>query len=227
VHEFWKTDEELTVSGTVTYSDNVPAKDVCVEAVDQDLRCRQELGTASTDSVGHYEIRYTRRKFARAQKGGADLVMRVVKAEEDDDGEEKDVVLFETAFDDILFNAPVSATIDISLTAPSRPVLPEFQSILNDIQPLFECSGIESPASLREDTKYRDVTFLSKETGWDPDKITDLAVAFRLCDLTATQVKDVKVISSAYNPNCPSEPTTWLPGEFNLLFSMYPGVCIN
>jgi len=94
-----------------------------------------------------------------------------------------------------VFNAPKQETIDISLPVPSRPVVPEFLSILEDINPLFECSGINNPASLREDTKYRDVTFLAKETGWDPDKITDLAVAFRLSELTATRVQVVKVRS--------------------------------
>jgi hypothetical protein len=176
-------EEALTVSGTVTYSDNTPAKAVCVEAFDQDLRARQELGMADINSQGHYEIRYTKGKFARAEKGGADLVMRVV------DEKDKLKVLFETAFDDIVFNAPKQATIDITIPLPSRPVFPEFQTILNDIKPLLECSGIDSPASLREDVKYRDVTFLAKETGWDPEKITNLAVAFRL----STFNREVKV----------------------------------
>lgn len=92
-------DEARTVSGTVTYSDGVPAKDVCVEAFDQDLRCRQGLGTAITDHLGQYEIRYKLGQCVRAEKAGADLVMKVVEVVEGADGEETEKVLFETAFE--------------------------------------------------------------------------------------------------------------------------------
>lgn len=92
-----------------------------------------------------------------------------------------------------MYNAPKQATIDISLSIPSRPVVPEFVQLLDAIKPLLECSKIPSPAALREDTKYRDVTFLANQTGWDPDKITNLAVAFRLADLAATSVPGAKV----------------------------------
>jgi hypothetical protein len=50
----------FTVSGTVSYTDGTPVGDVCVQPFDQDLGVRQALGQAKTDSVGKYNIRYTK-----------------------------------------------------------------------------------------------------------------------------------------------------------------------
>ncbi len=68
------TGQELfTVSGQVLIDDK-PRKGVEMRVFDKDVRDEEELGQASTDSDGRYEISYTRDKFTRAEKDNADLL---------------------------------------------------------------------------------------------------------------------------------------------------------
>ncbi len=64
------------VTGLVIHGDE-PLPGVTVRAVDVDRASEQRLGEAITDEEGRYRITYTRPDFSRAERGGADLVVRV------------------------------------------------------------------------------------------------------------------------------------------------------
>src|SRR5205823_3588166 len=102
----------LVVQGQVRQADGSPLPGITVVAVDRDLRGEETLGRASTDQNGHYEIRYTSNQFARAEKGTADLIVRVL-----------DVAGSILAASPAVFNAPQTATIDIvvSHAIPGSP----------------------------------------------------------------------------------------------------------
>jgi hypothetical protein len=65
------------VRGSVIDEAGCGVAGISVIAVDRDLRREQELGRAVTDQSG-YDFGYPQRSFVRADKGSADLVVRVV-----------------------------------------------------------------------------------------------------------------------------------------------------
>jgi hypothetical protein len=140
-----------------------------VQAFDRDLRNEQVLGKAQTDGKGFYEIRYTTDQFARAEKANADLLVRVYNA--------AGQVLYDPGLDGVQFNAPPEALINILLNFGQTGLPSEYERLLRDVQPLL--LDVKLP-DLREDEEARDITFLTRETGWATDILNYLVVAFRL-----------------------------------------------
>ncbi|KAF3925456.1 hypothetical protein ABW21_db0206159 [Orbilia brochopaga] len=165
------TDNSYSVSGTVTYPSGEPAAGLLVVAYDKDLRSKQELGRAATDSTGAYSIKYTPDKFARSEKGSADLSMLVSTRASSE-------ALFETGVADVYYNAPTQATVDIQISSlPKGYCDDEFSNILRTITPLLDGAKIED---LQEDSENFDITFLNKETGIDQDKLEQFVYAHQL-----------------------------------------------
>src|SRR5258705_3464946 len=95
------------VRGRITTPDGQPAPSLIVRARDRDVRTYQSLGRdATTGPDGGYEIRYSKKQFSRAEKGSADLVVRVFSPESAD----PDTPLIESL---VLFNAPPVAEINL------------------------------------------------------------------------------------------------------------------
>ncbi|KAH8745247.1 hypothetical protein BGZ57DRAFT_975557 [Hyaloscypha finlandica] len=161
-----------TVSGTVYNPNDTLAPNLTVKAFDRDLRRECALGQATTTVEGVYSIRYTSERFGRAEKGTADLCFRVVDS--------KGCELYVTPFDDTIFNAPINCVFDIHLQSGDTTITSDFQRILDAIKPLFVGSGLESPVSLSEDDKNRDISFISRETGLDASGVENVAIAYRL-----------------------------------------------
>jgi hypothetical protein len=70
--------ERFVVKGQIRQEDGNPLLSVFVRAFDKDLRQEQALGSRkATSREGRYEITYTRAQFCRAEKGNADLIVRV------------------------------------------------------------------------------------------------------------------------------------------------------
>ncbi|MBP1692559.1 MAG: hypothetical protein H6Q37_442, partial [Chloroflexi bacterium] len=159
----------FVVRGTVSYIDGSPAAGLLVQAFDRDLRNEQVLGKAQTDGKGFYEIRYTTDQFARAEKANADLLVRVYNA--------AGQVLYDPGLDGVQFNAPPEALINILLNFGQTGLPSEYERLLRDVQPLL--LDVKLP-DLREDEEARDITFLTRETGWATDILNYLVVAFRL-----------------------------------------------
>jgi peptidoglycan hydrolase-like protein with peptidoglycan-binding domain len=75
----WADGRELrrVVYGVVSLADETPVPDLRVVAIDRDFRAEQVLGEARTDNQGRYRIAYRAADAARAEKGSADVGVRV------------------------------------------------------------------------------------------------------------------------------------------------------
>jgi peptidoglycan hydrolase-like protein with peptidoglycan-binding domain len=155
----------FVVRGQVRYADGRPAAGQQVRAFDRDLRSEEPLGEAITDDSGRYEITYTAEQFSRAEKGSADLIVRVSVGP-----------AMPPVSSPIIFNAQPVETVDLTVDGVYRGPS-EYDQLVAQLTPLLE--GL-SFAELTEDDKHQDVTFLSGETSQDPDRITFLIAAHRL-----------------------------------------------
>ncbi|MBB3188947.1 neuraminidase-like domain-containing protein [Halomonas cerina] len=154
--------ERFVVNGQVQQRDGTPEPGVLVRAVDRDLRREQELGQTLTNESGRYEIAYTAGQFRRADKGNADLVVRVF------DAEGRELAASET-----IFHAPPVAEVDLVVAAREEPEPSEYERLLAGLSPVLE--GVQ-PAELIG----ADVDFLAKETGLEWQRIEILVEAFLL-----------------------------------------------
>jgi hypothetical protein len=153
----------LVVQGRVVADDGAAAPGVTIRAFDKDMRSETLLGSARTDRLGRYEIRYEPTQFRRAEKDAADLLVRAVAPQ---DGGRSDAVL---AASDVLFNAGRAATIDLRIDrSDHRPS--EFERHVEAVTPLLESVAL---ANLTDD----DVRFLAGETGIDRLHLAFLATA--------------------------------------------------
>ena len=157
----------LTVSGRVRHQDGSVLKGLRVRAVDRDLRREEQLGEeAVTDDDGRYQVLYTRAQFRRAEKGAADLIVRVFSPEGT-----------QLAESGIHFNAPPQATIDVIVTPRPPSMLSEYERYLAELAPILDG---ESLAALTR----TDLSFVVGETGIDPEHIELLAQAAKDSELT-------------------------------------------
>lgn len=162
----------LIVSGHVRQPDGSPLVGVLVRAFDQDLRSEEPLGQpATTDEAGRYEISYTAQEFHRAEKGSADLIVRVF------DGSETLVS------SSIIFNAQPVETVDLTVGGVYRGPS-EYEELLKELTPVLE------DVPLHELTK-EDIDFLVGDTGLDSQRITWLAQAARFEEETKFVDPDV------------------------------------
>ncbi len=161
----------FTVKGRVISAEGRPVAGVKVCAYDRDLRGKASLGETITDHEGYYEIGYWEHQFCRAEKGSADLYLRVYRADGD----------CEMATSAIYFNADPLATIDLSLGQEAYRDPAEYEQLIRELTPLLQ--GL-SLAELVEDEQHQDVTFLSGETGQARERITFLITAHQLAEKT-------------------------------------------
>lgn len=159
-------DPDFIVKGTITTTIGNPFRDLTVLAFDQDMRIRQELGTARPNAKGEYSIGYRLEQFEKAEKGSADLVVEVRSPH----GE----ILFVSS---ILFNAPAVAEFDITLVGPQADS--EFARIKSEIDWLMDGRDL-SILELEENELFQDVTFISGETGIEHEKVAHFIVAHKL-----------------------------------------------
>ena len=158
------------VAGTVQLATEAPAAGFTVRAFDRDLRSEQLLGETVTDGKGKYSINYTSQQFKRVDKEQADLVVKVVDA--------LGQVIYTPTLEQITFNAPPQATVDITLP-PIPATGNEFEMMLQTLVPLLEDVAI---AELQETEEHQDITFLSRETNYPSEKLEHLVVTHRLAD---------------------------------------------
>jgi receptor-binding and translocation channel-forming TcA subunit of Tc toxin/ABC toxin-like protein/neuraminidase-like protein len=158
------------VQGTVTDRAGLPVRGLTVTAFDQDLRTRQQLGSARTDSGGGYLIGYSLGQFSRAEQGSADLVLEVRSPSEE--------VIHTTP---VRFNVPERVTIDIVLE--TRGGEAEYDRIVREIQPLLDGQGVGFE-TLEENRANGDLTFVARETGIAFPRLRYFAIAQRLLALT-------------------------------------------
>ena len=138
----------LSVSGRVTDAGGVAAAGLTVIAVDRDMRREEPLGSTTTDGDGRYRISYSATQFTRAEKGSADLVVRVMGA----DGK---TVL---GVSPVRFNAQPQETIDIQLEDSTFRGLSEYERHLAIMRPVMEDVALSGLTD-------SDLDFLTGETG--------------------------------------------------------------
>ncbi|HKR14181.1 MAG TPA: neuraminidase-like domain-containing protein [Pyrinomonadaceae bacterium] len=167
-----KENSTRVVWGIVTDGNNHPLAELRVRAFDRDMRSETLLGEDVTDARGRYRIEYLAENFVSAEKKSADLSMKVF-------GPNERRPIYETDFDRIVFNAAAFESIDISIPTAIRSEENEFDFILREISGL---TGEIKTSDLDENEKHRDLTFLSREAGIQPEKLHHLVVAHRLQD---------------------------------------------
>jgi hypothetical protein len=157
------------VSGTVQFAAGIPAEGIKVAAFDRDLRNEEPLGESYTDRDGSYRIEYLERQFLNAERGSADLVVKVLDA----NGQ----VLVASP---VLFNAPPDATIHHTIP-PERQQPPSlFERIASAVEPLL---GGVAVGELEENQEHQDLSFLSGETGFEQRDLERYVLAHGLARL--------------------------------------------
>ena len=166
--------DQFIVKGTIRQFNDKPFVGAIVRAFDRDLRREQLLGEKTTDRTGYYEISYTRAQFSRAEKDGADLIVRVY-------GESTGQPLVES---DLIFNAKPIEIVDLVAVREEDRTRSLYERLMLELRPLL---GEPAIADLREDAKenlaegqYKDITFLAGETGFDKVVLARLVIAHKL-----------------------------------------------
>jgi hypothetical protein len=178
---------QFVVKGQVRHSDGNPVPGLIVIAVDQDLRGQQTLGQpATTDQDGQYAITYTAADFNRAEKATADLIVYVKIAGPTPSGPPIDLVNSGPP----LFNAPQTATINLTVPGTNRAVPSEYDRLIAELQPLLvnvTIAGVPSPTTIDQlaDLKTDDIDFLVGETGEPRTKLEAVVRAAVLQKLSA------------------------------------------
>ncbi|MCP9448641.1 MAG: neuraminidase-like domain-containing protein [Nitrospira sp.] len=145
---------EFVVRGTVRDVDGHPVMGALIRVFDRDMRREQPLGSTRTDANGRYRIEYSSQQFRRAEKGRADLVVRVVDAQ----GNER-------AVSETVFHADPDQVIDLTLPEDKSPNESEFEYILKQLTPLIENVV---PAELTD----QDLDFLANEARVPRERLT-------------------------------------------------------
>jgi hypothetical protein len=155
--------QPYVVKGVVRLEDGSPAPEIAIVAFDRDLRSEQRLGETRSGATGAYEIGYTSDQFSTRERGGADLVVKAF------DGNSLLVA------SPILFNASPQAEVDLTLPADKSRSL--IERVERAIRPLLSDVTVES---LEEDSRHRDISFLSGETGLVKSVLARFVLAHRL-----------------------------------------------
>ena len=165
-------EDRFLVIGTVRSADGTPLAGALVKAYDVDLRSLSPLGDQTiTSAEGSYAIPYSRAQFARAEKGSADLLLRLFEPgngpellgfnASDGSGQPIATLLLPQAGAveiprAVWFNAPALATINLTLLA-SEPAPSEWLALTRTLVPLL---GELWPHELN----VTDRVFLERET---------------------------------------------------------------
>ncbi|HMN28490.1 MAG TPA: peptidoglycan-binding protein, partial [Caldilineaceae bacterium] len=171
----------FVVRGEVRQADGRPAERHLVRVFDRDLRSAQELGTGHTGADGRFNIRYKDSDFARTEKATADLTFQL----ESQEGQSIETfqlyrrhngqqILVESP--QILFNASAFEAVEIVIGAGMYQGDSEYEGYIAQL-PLLQGLAI---AELVENERYQDITFLTGETGIDPQHIAFLITAHLL-----------------------------------------------
>src|SRR5205085_11661730 len=132
---------------------------------DKDLRCEELLGQATTNQAGKYEIYYSDQHFCRAEKGNAHLIFKAFAADRS-----------LLAVSPVLFNAPLSANVDLTIPAEMWPPLTMFDEIERALAPFLEGLSMEE---LEEDKEHQDLSFLSGEAGVEESILARFLIAHK------------------------------------------------
>ncbi|MHB0953993.1 MAG: Tc toxin subunit A-related protein [Allorhizobium sp.] len=162
------------VRGIVSLADGTPVPDVLVVAIDRDFRAEEKLGECYTDANGAYRIGYTAATFARAEKGLADIGIKIFA----DDGK---TLLKAPRSQDLVMNAGYDTAIQVTVDMPEGALASEFERLVRAIGGLV---GEVPVAEIADKPGSDEGDFLARETGFDEARTAHVVVAHRLADMT-------------------------------------------
>ena len=189
--------EEFFVFGKVFIDNEEPAISYSVRAFDRDLRSEQLLGESETDIEGKYKILYSSDKFRRADKGQADLRLRVF------DQNNKEVAIHPLQKEsDTIFNADPETYVNLHILAEEALLVSDYEKMVKAITPLLD--GVQ----LTEIT-WDDAQFLSREVDFSAEQIFWVGEDRRLSQQTglpaslffAWALQEIGVDNEADQPN--------------------------
>ena len=160
------------ITGTIYNAFDEPLTDVKVSAFDLDFRIEQLLGEAITDARGAYSISYDKSQFESLEHKSADVFIRVTKGRR------------ELGKSPVYYNASENLVVNFKIGKTPIKGTPEFDSLVNTIQPLLERQRI-TIADLKEGDAFQDISFLSNEIGESFEKISFLPLSFVYSQQTA------------------------------------------
>src|SRR5579884_3418336 len=179
-----------SVEGHVTDLDGEPMPTATVVVLNVNLRSSKELQRTVTDATGFYHISYTTDAFS-PDHSVADLQVELLNG----DGK----AIFTSP---ITFNAPRQTIIDLALGGPQREQPSEHSTLVATMRPLL---GNLSAIDLKEDTQFRDLTFLSGETGIDKARVALWSVAAHVANNTKLPPE---LFYALLRRNVPADATT-------------------
>ena len=162
-----------SVAGQVTDINGEPLTRATVIAFGLNLRSSHELGRAVTDESGAYTIPYANGNGKRdmaALHPTVDLQVELINP--------AGAVALTSP---IAYNAEPHTTIDLALGGPQRTQPSEYSRLTSTIMPLL---GNLAPTDLREDTQFRDLTFLEGQTSVARPHIALWSIASHLASST-------------------------------------------
>jgi len=163
------------VQGTVYDEWIEPLGGVRVKAFDQGIRNEHLLGEAKTNEQGHYHINYTREELSGADKGGANVIVRVyLKGDKP------------AHSSDTYFDAPEKLKVDINMGPRAYMGPSEFSSAIAAIKPF---TGKLEISELTENDKVHDLSFLLSKTKLAANVLLRLAAAFRFEKWTSLEAE--------------------------------------
>ena len=160
---------QFVVRGQVRLADGKPVVGALVRAFDRDMRKPQLLGTATTDTTGHYEILYRHEQFSHAERGTAELIVRAF------DNNSTDKPLAESQ---VRINAGNDATINLIVPA-FESAASEWERIRDMVLPLLEGQGEDDQPLPPWELNDSDIDFIVAEASLDRDSLRDWAWARR------------------------------------------------
>jgi hypothetical protein len=178
----------FVVQGMILTNSKIDFSKLTVTVLDKDLRHEQKLASISPDTGGHYLAEYTMENARRAEKGTADLFIRVTDAAGKVIGESS-----------ITFNASYHAVIDVNINDELVRGLSTLESITRLITPLLDNLD---PSELTETDKNRDISFLSAELDLEQTVLENFAAAHQLNKRVPV---DVAFYFALLNLNTPSK----------------------
>ena len=114
----------------------------------------------------------------------------------------------------IIFNAGQNVTVDLVIGGDVIRGPPEYESLVREISPLLQGQHV-TLADLAEDEAHQDVTFISSETGRDPEHMAFLIVAHRLAKQYENKV-EAEIFYGLFREG--------LPTQISLLLSLSPDI---
>ena len=160
----------------IRHQDGTALAGLIVRAFDKDLRSEELLGAATSNADGHYQVIYTPDKFARSEKKIADLIVRAFSPEG-----------LQLAESSILFNAPVAATINLTVTPLPPVTVSEYEQLVADVAPVLDGVSIA-------DMTDQNIAFLAGDTGDPPDRITFVRLAAQLSRQTTVPTESLRLV---------------------------------